>query len=40
MLTEIKAMLRRSDTTLFLDFVGVVALMVTLVAGLHLPGGF
>ncbi|MFD0978557.1 MULTISPECIES: hypothetical protein [Tropicimonas] len=38
MLAEIKALLARSEATLLEDAIGVVALMVILVGGLHLPG--
>ena len=38
MLTQIKAILHRSQDTIWQDAIGAVALMVMLVAGLHLPG--
>ncbi len=37
MLTEVKAVLTRSATTLAADALGAMALMVMLVVGLHLP---
>ena len=38
MLTQIKTILERSEDTILQDAIGAVALMVMLVAGLHLPG--
>jgi len=38
MLNQIKAILHRSQDTLWQDAIGAVALMVLLLAGLHLPG--
>lgn len=38
MLTQIKAILQRSQDTILQDAIGALALMVMLVAGLHLPG--
>jgi len=38
MLTQIQAVLHRSRETIWEDAVGAVALMVLLLAGLHLPG--
>ena len=38
MLTQIKAILDRSQDTIWQDAIGAVALRVMLVAGLHLPG--
>ena len=38
MLTQIKTIVERSQDTIWQDAIGAVALMVMLVAGLHLPG--
>lgn len=38
MLTQIKAVIQRSQDTFWKDAAGAVALMVILFAGLHLPG--
>ncbi|UYV39285.1 hypothetical protein N4R57_09915 [Rhodobacteraceae bacterium D3-12] len=38
MLTQIKAVLSRSQDTIWQDAIGAVALVVILFAGLHLPG--
>ncbi|WP_282960701.1 hypothetical protein [Actibacterium sp. MT2.3-13A] len=40
MLTELKSVIERSSATLLQDALGVMALMVMLLAGLHLPGLF
>ena len=37
MMIQIKAILHRSQDTILQDAIGAVALMVILVAGLHLP---
>ena len=38
MMSQIKAVLMRSQETIWADALGAVALMVLLLAGLHLPG--
>ena len=38
MLNQIKDVLHRSSETIWQDAIGAVALMVLLLAGLHLPG--
>jgi len=38
MLSDLKALLARADGSVAGDALGVVALLVILVAGLHLPG--
>lgn len=38
MFIELKALLSRTEATLVQDALGVAALVVILVAGLHLPG--
>ena len=38
MLSQIKTIVERSQDTIWQDAIGAVALMVMLVAGLHLPG--
>ncbi len=38
MLTELKALLDRTEATLVQDAIGAVSLMILLLAGLHLPG--
>jgi hypothetical protein len=38
MLTELKSVIERSSATLLQDALGAAALMVMLLAGLHLPG--
>jgi hypothetical protein len=38
MIADVKALLARADATLLQDAAGAVALVVILVAGLHLPG--
>ena len=38
MLNQIKTIVERSQDTIWQDAIGAVALMVMLVAGLHLPG--
>jgi len=38
MFTQVKAIASRSRDTLVTDFLGVAALVVTLVGGLYLPG--
>jgi len=40
MLNELKSVIDRSSATLLQDALGVTALMVMLVVGLHLPGLF
>ncbi len=37
MLNDLKEMITRSEATLFQDLTGVIALMVILVASLHVP---
>ena len=38
MLSQIETIVERSQDTIWQDAIGAVALMVMLVAGLHLPG--
>ena len=38
MFSDLKAIIARAEPTLLQDALGAVALMVMLVAGLHLPG--
>lgn len=38
MITQVKAIARRSRETLLTDFLGAAALVVTLLGGLYLPG--
>ncbi len=38
MLIELKSVIERSSATLLSDFAGVLALVVMLIVGLHLPG--
>ncbi|WP_268888881.1 hypothetical protein [Marimonas lutisalis] len=38
MFSQIKAVVERSQDTIWKDAIGAVSLMVLLIAGLHLPG--